>query len=865
MAADTTTVKHLAETVGVSPEKLLAQFKEAGIQIASSDQVSEAQKNALLQYLQNLQKEPSADLLKPKLTLKRTSIETSKLKIEGAAGKAKTVNVEVRRQRTIVKPDANVDDSLVAQRLEAEAKAVATSEALQSAAAVAVVVEDVPAGVESVVVDVVISTPAPTAPTHPARPSAAKPAPKGHAPAAKDAAAKPKPAAAKPPLANRAAAPKEEDRARSKHEREKDSGPHRLRAQTIAYNEDAEVDEEAYNGVLGPRRRRVKARRFDADKLGIKQAFEQPTAPIVYEVKVPEVITVTELSQKMSIKAALVIKKLMKMGVMATINHPLDQDTAMLLVEEMGHKAIATSANEIEESLVKTFEDLSHEKTKRAPVVTIMGHVDHGKTSLLDYIRRTKVTAGEAGGITQHIGAYHVDTPKGVVTFLDTPGHAAFTAMRARGAQATDIVILVVAADDGVMPQTIEAIHHARAAKVPIIVAVNKMDKEGIDPERIKSELSHHEIIAEDWGGEVMFIPISAKTGMGIDSLLDSILVQAEVLELTAVRAGPARGVVIESRLDKGRGPVATILVQQGTLRRGDILLTGVEYGRVRGLLDENGQMVDEAGPSIPVEVLGLSGTPAAGDDAMVVEDERKARELVMFRASKLRELKLARHHASVAGVNLFERFGKGEQLSVNVMLKGDVQGSVEAINDALHKLSTDEVQVKIVGSGVGGISESDINLALTSNALVLGFNVRADASARKLAEREGVMVHYHSIIYDLIDEVKKCMSGKLSPETKEKIVGLAQVRDVFKSPKFGSIAGCMVLEGQVRRHNKIRVLRDNVVIYEGELESLRRFKDDVKEVPHGMECGIGVKDYNDVRAGDQIECFEVYQVAREL
>lgn len=861
MAADTTTVKHLAETVGVSPEKLLAQFKEAGIQITSSDQVSEAQKNALLQYLQ---KEPSADLLKPKLTLKRTSIETSKLKIEGAAGKAKTVNVEVRRQRTIVKPDANVDDSLVAQRLEAEAKAVATSEALQAAA---VAVEVAPVTVEPVVAETAISTPVPTTPVtqHAARPSTAKPVPKSHAPAAKDAATKPKPAAAKPPLANRAAAPKEEDRARSKHEREKDLGPHRLRAQTIAYNEDAEVDEEAYNGVLGPRRRRVKARRFDADKLGIKQAFEQPTAPIVYEVKVPEVITVTELSQKMSVKAALVIKKLMKMGVMATINHPLDQDTAMLLVEEMGHKAIATSANEIEESLVKTFEDLSHEKTKRAPVVTIMGHVDHGKTSLLDYIRRTKVTAGEAGGITQHIGAYHVDTPKGVITFLDTPGHAAFTAMRARGAQATDIVILVVAADDGVMPQTIEAIHHARAAKVPIIVAVNKMDKEGIDPERIKSELSHHEIIAEDWGGEVMFIPISAKTGMGIDSLLDSILVQAEVLELTAVRAGPARGVVIESRLDKGRGPVATILVQQGTLRRGDILLTGVEYGRVRGLLDENGQMVDEAGPSIPVEVLGLSGTPAAGDDAMVVEDERKARELVMFRASKLRELKLARHHASVAGVNLFERFGKGEQLSVNVLIKGDVQGSVEAINDALHKLSTDEVQVKIIGSGVGGISESDINLALTSSALVLGFNVRADASARKLAEREGVMVHYHSIIYDLLDEVKKCMSGKLSPETKEKIIGLAQVRDVFKSPKFGSIAGCMVLEGQVRRHNKIRVLRDNVVIYEGELESLRRFKDDVKEVPHGMECGIGVKDYNDVRAGDQIECFEVYQVAREL
>ncbi len=893
MAADTT-VKNLAETVGVSIEKLLAQFKEAGIHVVSANQsVNESQKRDLLAHLQKPHDTGSDAVAKPMLTLKRTSVEVSKLRVEGSTGKAKTVNVEVRRQRTMVKSEG-VETSFAEQRKAAEhvaAKVLSETQvkepeivAASAPEAVAITpeaVQTVKPAVQAPRSDFVrrsdttsgarpqsgspVRRPSTTTSTRPGAPATGA---RLGAPTA--AAAKPKPAPAKAPMGNRpmtakAAAAKEEERIRSKNEREKDIGPHKIRAQAIAYNEDAEVDEETYNALLGPRRRRIKTRKFDADKLGIKQAFEQPTAPIVHEVKVPEVITVTELAQKMSVKASVVIKKLMKMGVMATINHPLDQDTAMLLVEEMGHNPIATSANEIEETLALSFENLGHEKSKRAPVVTIMGHVDHGKTSLLDYIRRTKVTAGEAGGITQHIGAYHVETAKGVVTFLDTPGHAAFTAMRARGAQATDIVILVVAADDGVMPQTIEAIHHARAAGVPIIVAVNKMDKEGADPERIKSELSHYQIIAEDWGGDSMFIPISAKTGEGIDGLLDSILVQAEVLELTAVRDGPARGVVVESRLDKGRGPVATVLVQQGTLRRGDILLAGVEYGRVRGMLDENGNSIDEAGPSIPVEVLGLSGTPGAGDDAMVVEDERKARELVMFRVSKARELKLARHHASIAGINIFERFGKGEQLAVNILLKGDVQGSVEAITDALNKLSTDEVKVKIIGSGVGGISESDINLALASGALVLGFNVRADATARKLADREGVIMHYHSIIYDLIDEVKKCMSGKLSPETKEKIIGLAQVRDVFKSPKFGSIAGCMVTEGIVKRHNKIRVLRDNVVIFEGDLESLRRFKDDVKEVQHGMECGIGVKDYNDVRAGDQVECFEVYQVAREI
>jgi translation initiation factor IF-2 len=495
--------------------------------------------------------------------------------------------------------------------------------------------------------------------------------------------------------------------------------------------------------------------------------------------------------------------------------------------------------------------------------VTIMGHVDHGKTSLLDYIRRTKVTLGEAGGITQHIGAYHVETPKGMVTFLDTPGHAAFTAMRARGAKVTDIVVLVVAADDGVMPQTVEAIQHAKAAKVPIIVAVNKMDKHGAEPDRIKTELTQHEVIAEEWGGDSMFVPISAKTGLGIDALLDSILVQAELLELKARIDCPASGVVVESRLDKGRGPVATVLVQSGILRKGDVLLAGLQYGRVRAMLDENGRTITEAGPSMPVEVLGLSGTPVAGDDATVVGDERKAREIVLFRQGKFREVRLAKQQAAKRE-DMFERLGD-EVRCLNVVLKADVQGSVEALCDALTKLSTDEVKVKIVGSGVGGINESDANLGLASKALIIGFNVRADAASRRLVEREGLMMHYHSIIYNVIDEVKALLGGMLSPEVKEQIIGLAEVREVFRSPKLGAVAGCMVIEGLVRRNKKIRVLRDNIVIFEGELESLRRFKDDVNEVRNGTECGIAIKSYNDVKAGDQIEVFETVEVARVL
>lgn len=553
----------------------------------------------------------------------------------------------------------------------------------------------------------------------------------------------------------------------------------------------------------------------------------------------------------------------MGMGSMVTINQVLDQETAQLVVEEMGHEAKLLKTDALEES-ISIEQDEEGELESRAPVVTIMGHVDHGKTSLLDYIRRSRVAAGEAGGITQHIGAYHVDTESGAVTFLDTPGHAAFTAMRARGAQVTDIVVLVVAADDGVMPQTREAVQHARAAGVPLIIAVNKIDKPEADPDRVKNELAQEQVIPEEWGGDTMFVNVSAQTGEGVDTLLESILLVAEVLELKAVRTGPARGAVIESRLDKGRGPVASVLIQKGTLRKGDMLLAGLEYGRIRAMVNEQGQQVDQAGPSMPVEVLGLSGVPGAGDEATVVQDERKAREVATFRQGKYRDVKLARQQAAKLE-NMFTQMAEGAVSSVNVVLKADVQGSVEAISDALVGLSTDEVKVNIVSSGVGGITESDVNLAAASSAIIIGFNVRAEASAKRLIEEEGLDLHYYSIIYELIDEVKRAMTGMLAPEFKEQIIGLAEVRDVFRSPKFGSIAGCMVIDGVVKRNNPIRVLRDNVVIYEGELESLRRFKDDASEVKQGLECGIGVRNYNDVKEGDQIEVYERVQVIRTL
>ena len=596
----------------------------------------------------------------------------------------------------------------------------------------------------------------------------------------------------------------------------------------------------------------------------LQQAFTKPVQAVKADVVIGETITVAELANKMAVKATEIIKTMMKMGEMVTINQVIDQETAQLVAEELGHKVILRNENELEEAVLGD-RDVNAEKVTRAPVVTIMGHVDHGKTSLLDYIRKAKVAAGEAGGITQHIGAYHVEMDDGkMITFLDTPGHAAFTSMRARGAKATDIVVLVVAADDGVMPQTIEAIQHAKAAGAPLVVAVNKIDKPEANPDRVEQELLQHDVISEKFGGDVQFVPVSAKKGTGVDELLDAILLQSEVLELTAVKDGMASGVVIESYLDKGRGPVATILVQSGTLHKGDIVLCGFEYGRVRAMRDENGKEVDEAGPSIPVELLGLSGVPAAGDEATVVRDEKKAREVALYRQGKFREVKLARQQKAKLE-NMFSNMSEGDVAELNVIVKADVQGSVEAIVQALNELSTNEVKVKVVGSGVGGITETDATLAAASNAIIVGFNVRADASARRVIEAENIDLRYYSIIYELLNEIKAAMSGMLEPEFKQEIIGLAEVRDVFRHPKFGAIAGCMVTEGVVKRNNPIRVLRDNVVIFEGELESLRRFKDDVSEVRNGMECGIGVKNYSDVKVGDQIEVFEVVEVKRSI
>jgi translation initiation factor IF-2 len=592
--------------------------------------------------------------------------------------------------------------------------------------------------------------------------------------------------------------------------------------------------------------------------------FAQPTEPMVREIAVPETITVGELAHRMSVKAAEVIKALMKLGTMATINQVLDQETAMILVEEMGHKAKAAKLDDPEAYLTESDEHAAAEVRPRPPVVTVMGHVDHGKTSLLDFIRRTKVAAGEAGGITQHIGAYHVETPRGVITFLDTPGHEAFTAMRARGAKATDIVVLVVAADDGVMPQTVEAINHAKAANVPLVVAMNKIDKHEANPEKVKQELLTHGVVPEEYGGDSPVVPVSAKTGEGVDSLLEQVLLQAEVLELKAPNDAPAKGVVIEARLDKGRGPVATLLVQSGTLHRGDIVLTGAVYGRVRAMLDENGKPVQNAGPSIPVEIQGLSEVPSAGEEAMVIADERKAREIALFRQGKFRDVKLARQQAAKLE-NMFEQMGEGEKKVLTLVIKADVQGSQEALVHALTRLATDEVKVTVVHAGVGGITESDVNLAMASRAVIIGFNARADATARKLIESAGIQVRYYNIIYDAVEEIKAALSGMLAPERKESVLGLVEVRQVFRISKIGTVAGCYVQEGLVKRNAQVRVLRDNVVIHTGEIESLKRFKDDVREVKAGFECGISLKNFSDIKEKDQFEVFEVLEVARTL
>ncbi|MBA1275276.1 translation initiation factor IF-2 [Stutzerimonas azotifigens] len=835
------TVKELAQVVDTPVERLLQQMREAGLSHTSAEQVvTDNEKQALLAHLKSSHgakvNEPS------KITLQRKT--TTKLKVGGS----KTISVEVRKKKTFVKrsPDeieAEKQRELEEQRAAEEAARLkAEEDARQRAEEEARRQADEQARAASA------GQTAEAPGTPPAEPSPA---------VAAVAAAAPAPAAddrKKDEVRRTEKARSDEDERRDrKHAQHRPSLKAKAPLGRTARTGDDEADSFGRRGGRG--KSKLKKRN--------QHGFQSPTGPVVREVSIGETITVSELAQQMSVKAAEVIKFMFKLGSPVTINQVLDRETAQLVAEELGHKVKLVSDNALEEQLAESLK-FEGEAVSRAPVVTVMGHVDHGKTSLLDYIRRAKVASGEAGGITQHIGAYHVETDRGMVTFLDTPGHAAFTAMRARGAKATDIVILVVAADDGVMPQTEEAIQHAKAAGVPIVVAVNKIDKPEADLDRIKNDLAGRDVIPEEWGGNAQFVAVSAKVGTGVDELLEAVLLQAELLELSATPSAPGRGVVVESRLDKGRGPVATVLVQDGTLRQGDMVLVGVNYGRVRAMLDENGKPVKEAGPSIPVEILGLDGTPDAGDELIVVADEKKAREIALFRQGKFREVKLARAHAGKLE-NIFETMGQDEKKTLNIVLKADVRGSLEALQGSLSDLGNDEVQVRVVGGGVGGITESDANLALASNAVLFGFNVRADAGARKIVEQEGLDLRYYNVIYDIIDDVKKALSGMLGSDVRENILGVAEVRDVFRSPKFGAIAGCMVIEGMVHRNRPIRVLRDDVVIFEGELESLRRFKDDVAEVRAGMECGIGVKSYNDVKVGDKIEVFEKVQVARSL
>lgn len=891
------TIKALASEIQTSVDRLIQQFADAGIRKTADDSVTSQEKQTLLTHL-NREHGSAPD----KLTLQRKTRST--LNIPGTGGKSKSVQIEVRKKRTFVKRDPQEAERLAAEeQAQREAEEQARREAEEAAKREAQLKAEREAAEQA------------------KREVADK--------AKREAAEKDKVSnqhtdemtktaqAEKIRRENEAAElkRKSEEEARRKLEEEarrvaeearrmaeeneknwsetsdspEDTSDYHVTTSQHARQAEDDNDREVEGGrgrsrsskAARPAKKGNKHAESKADReearaavrggkggkhrkgSALQQGFQKPAQAVNRDVVIGETITVGELANKMAVKGSQVIKAMMKLGAMATINQVIDQETAQLVAEEMGHKVILRRENELEEAVMSD-RDTGAAAEPRAPVVTIMGHVDHGKTSLLDYIRSTKVASGEAGGITQHIGAYHVETDNGMITFLDTPGHAAFTSMRARGAQATDIVVLVVAADDGVMPQTIEAIQHAKAAQVPVVVAVNKIDKPEADPDRVKNELSQYGILPEEWGGESQFVHVSAKAGTGIDDLLDAILLQAEVLELKAVRNGMASGAVIESFLDKGRGPVATVLVREGTLHKGDIVLCGFEYGRVRAMRDELGREVLEAGPSIPVEILGLSGVPAAGGEVTVVRDEKKAREVALYRQGKFREVKLARQQKSKLE-NMFANMTEGEVHEVNIVLKADVQGSVEAISDSLLKLSTDEVKVKIIGSGVGGITETDATLAAASNAILVGFNVRADASARKVIEAESLDLRYYSVIYNLIDEVKAAMSGMLSPELKQQIIGLAEVRDVFKSPKFGAIAGCMVTEGTIKRHNPIRVLRDNVVIYEGELESLRRFKDDVNEVRNGMECGIGVKNYNDVRVGDMIEVFEIIEIQRSI
>jgi translation initiation factor IF-2 len=858
------TVKQLAKVVGIPVERLLNHLQDAGLTIANESQnINEDEKRVLLSHLKGGVKSAETSSTN-RITLRRKSVSQV---ASHDAHSGKKVNIEVRKKRVYVKPpvddvapeenaaesDEELENIQVAdesssneESISSEVQSTDTPEAeeiLKQSEEVVDAAIEVQTAVESQTkADTLEEVIAPESKT--VEPAASEPV---AAPVKEEAKAFKKKEA--PKETNSASKP---DFKRGKR-KGKQSSPVRKESDDMGYSKKHKSKKRRFN---------EKSDKYREAEDSLTHQFEMPTEPTVHEIFVPETITVADLAKKMSVKAAEVIKAMIQLGAMATINQVIDQETAMIVVEEMGHKPFALQENEVETSLD---EDVSMgDEISRAPVVTIMGHVDHGKTSLLDYIRRAKVASGEAGGITQHIGAYHVEIPKGNITFLDTPGHAAFTAMRARGAKVTDLVVLIVAADDGVKPQTIEAIMHARAAKVPVIVAVNKIDKQGADPDKVMNELSAHEIIPEAWGGDTMFVNISAKSGEGIDTLLDAILLQSEVLELKAHTDGPAKGIVIESRLDKGRGPVATILVQRGSLKKGDILLAGFQYGRVRALLSDNGSSINSAGPSIPVEVQGLSAVPHAGDDAIVVADEKKAREVALFRQGKFRDVRLARRQkSSIEGI--FEQMAESDLKVLNIVLKADMQGSVEAIADALIKLSNEEVKVDVIASGVGGITESDAQLAIASSALLVGFNVRADAGAKRLAEQESIEINYFSVIYDIVDQVKGALSGLLAPLFKEQIVGIAEVRDVFRSPKIGSIAGCKVTEGTIKRNNPIRVLRDNVVIYEGTLESLRRFKDDVVEVKQGLECGIGVKNYNDIKTGDLIEVFETVELKRDV
>lgn len=881
-------VSELAKSVGTPVERLLKQMQEAGLSHTAEDAlVSDEEKQTLLAYLKSSHGEAASE--PRKITLKRKTTTTLKT---GSGSARKTVNVEVRKKRTYVKRDPQEqvpeeEETLAAPVAEpVQAEAPAPQPAADEKPAVEPAVEET--------TEAAAETQAPAAETRSfvddieekrraaqerrkaeeaereaqlrARKEEASKAEKAakaeNKPGAPDFAAEPDASKAKPESKHarkkerRAGDFDDEDAPRAK--RAGKAGKKALSPKKAPRVELYTLEEDEDNEAFMQRRKLGRA----AHKASNKHGFKKPTTKVVREVEVPETILVADLAQRMSVKSGDVIKQLMKLGVMATINQALDQETAQLVVEEMGHKVKLVSENDIEISLEEDIK-VEGEERPRAPIVTVMGHVDHGKTSLLDYIRESKVAAGEAGGITQHIGAYRVKTSQGEIAFLDTPGHAAFTAMRARGAQCTDVVILVVAADDGVMPQTEEAINHARAAGVPLVVAINKCDKESADPDRVKNELVAKEVIPEEWGGDTQFVEVSAHTGAGIDSLLEAVSLQAELLELKAVVDGPARGVVVESRVDKGRGVVATLLVQQGTLNHGDLVLAGQSYGRTRAMMNELGQQVKSVGPSSPVEILGLDTAPSAGDEFVVLSDERKAREVAEFRADKERKDRMQRQQAAKLE-NMFSGMDGGQKKILPVVVKADVRGSLEAIQSALAEIGNEEVEVQLVSSGVGGITENDINLALTSGAIVFGFNVRADANTRRLAETENVEIRYYSIIYQLLDDVKGALSGMLEPERVEEIVGIADVREVFSSPKFGQVAGCMVTEGTVYRNKPIRVLRDNVVIFEGELESLRRYKDDVNEVRNGMECGIGVKNY-DVKVGDQIEVFDVKEVARQL